>query len=137
MLLEDAVIASETGIHMYPENVKIFLRLNAIVCDQKQERTFFCLKSSGSFRDSSQCLMPTKLFVMDGNESSNDSSENEVDIDANIYQMQTSLGTPKVARNVRSTVLTRCRNYLHRTSALELPPRLQQYMDWYNPVSPL
>ncbi len=154
MLLEEAVIAPKTGIHMYPENAKIFLRLNAIVCEQKQERPFFCLKSSGSFRDCSQCLMPTKHFVMDGNESSNDGSEDEVDIDANIYQMQTSLGTPKVARNVRATVwrqlvfartregfiqpvsnsvLTRCRNYLHRTSALELPQRLQQYMDWVQP----
>ncbi len=104
MLIEEALIASRTGIHMYPENVKSFLRLNAILCDQKQERPFFWLKSSGSFRDCSQYLIPTKHFAMDGNGSSNDCSEDEVDVNAKIYQMQTSLGPPTVARNIRSTV---------------------------------
>lgn len=36
----------------------IGVRITMLVCDQKQERGFLCLKGAGSYADCSHCLMP-------------------------------------------------------------------------------
>ena len=58
LLLQDASHASKYGI--YIENELVFLRLNTLVADWKQERAFFSLKSSSSFADCSNCTCPTR-----------------------------------------------------------------------------
>lgn len=60
LMLKDAFLASKTGFPI--EGRLHILRINTLVCDQPQERSFVCMKAAGSFMDCTSCMMPSMAF---------------------------------------------------------------------------
>eukprot|EP00171_Calliarthron_tuberculosum_P001347 IDg1347t1 len=101
--LKDAFAASKSGLDLHGE--LYFLRINTIVCDQPQERSFLSLKAVGSFMDCTLCLMPSTKFSNDHTIDTNAAPQevrdlNEID---DVYQIQTSSHESK-PRNVVNTI---------------------------------
>lgn len=132
LLIEDIMHGSRDGI--YINDTILFLRINTIVADWKQERVFYALKSSNSYSDCTHCLMKTR---------SNRNSNNIDDVIVNDpIHIQQTCGPPGQERNVECTVSCqldiakyRCfndeisnysekRSYLSSQSAIEFPPAL-------------
>eukprot|EP00171_Calliarthron_tuberculosum_P010594 IDg10594t1 len=63
LLLRDIIQASSFGVLI--DGVLHCLRLNTLVCDQPQERSFLSLRAVGSFMDCSICLMTSLRFKKD------------------------------------------------------------------------
>eukprot|EP00171_Calliarthron_tuberculosum_P002728 IDg2728t1 len=56
----DTVLAARTGFIL--EGTLVFLRINTLVCDQKEERAMLSLKSKGSYMYCSHCLLPSLSY---------------------------------------------------------------------------
>eukprot|EP00171_Calliarthron_tuberculosum_P023381 IDg23381t1 len=147
--LRDALVASRSGF-VYGGRL-VYIRINAIVSDQKQERSFLSLKSVGSFKDCSICEMPTR--ICSGQAPNDVSSEVAADNDdsTSIYQVQCANQNAR-SRHVVQTVqyqifcaasklpieshgalatagsklfaFSTMRHYLTRFSAIQFPPAL-------------
>lgn len=59
LLFKDVVHASRDGVFL--EGELVFTRIHTVVADWNQERVLYRLKSSNSFMDCAQCLVPSRI----------------------------------------------------------------------------
>lgn len=72
LLLEHCITASRDGVMV--DGALLFIRLNTIVADRPEKRSFFCLKAVGSYKDCSMCLVPTRMCISEDSDDGNDNS---------------------------------------------------------------
>eukprot|EP00171_Calliarthron_tuberculosum_P009026 IDg9026t1 len=101
--LRKAIDASCTGFILCGKLV--FLRISALVCDKKEERSLLSLRSQGSCMDCTHCLLPSLPF----NDNSNTSDSTALPADAftiheNVYHTQMSNYVTAPLRSVVNTV---------------------------------
>lgn len=154
-MLKDSIEAYKYGFEIHRK--LHFLRVNTIVCDQKEERFFVALKSVGSFMDYTFCTMTSRRFdAADCPDVDEVPAELRNTTHESVYTVQTS-GNRAVPRNVQNTVshqlitahstlvsiyASRCisnrfsrksvrlsKFYLHSTSASLYPPGLAAFHD--------
>eukprot|EP00171_Calliarthron_tuberculosum_P021954 IDg21954t1 len=146
----DTIQASRSGF-LYNGTI-VFLRVNTLVCDQKEERSILSLRAQGSYRDCTHCLLPTLPFPEAAGASLNADIPTEAfyNVDGSIFSGQCRKEFCAPNRSVVNTLsrqiivgrakfatietndlfmlhraaVARAKEYLKRTSAAPFPPAL-------------
>eukprot|EP00171_Calliarthron_tuberculosum_P003409 IDg3409t1 len=148
--LKESINASRSGFLLCGSIA--FIRINTLVCDQKEERAILALRSQGSYRDCTHCLMPSLPFpdLSDAVDMTEIPSEALFSVPGSVFNAQIQVSIKAPVRNVENTLsrqvivarakmrsldtnesfnlhrsdVAKAKNYLKRTSASSFPPAL-------------
>ena len=142
--LQDIIKASKYGFMLL--NKLHYVRINTLVCDQKMERHFVSLKSAGSYRDCTLCTLPNRIYTSNSRvdidvEENNAVQQNEIFenqftpgggpprsvievVSRQIIVSRHSYGFFTEVAGPPKELLRKCKEFLVRNSASNLPPAL-------------